>query len=356
MDPLPKVALPAGFADGGYTGDGGKYQPVGVVHGGEFVLTKEQTANAGVGNLYALAKYLDGYASGGLVSPLDNYVITQGFSGLLGHNGIDMAAPTGTPIHAAGPGRVSFAGWSIFGGGNETHIDHPNGLQTWYAHQNSFTVGNGATVSQGQTIGTVGATGLATGPHLHYMVLDGGWPFVLNPMDYLNGGGNAGSNPLAAFINPLAGLLDGFLNSVRGAFPQAGPILDIAVGAVKNVFDDAMKYLTGLITGTNDNGGQPQGRTAGGPVTLFDNGGWLERTAEPFLMQHKRREPDAVLRNQEWRDISALAVKAREEMLQGEHRGITAEDLENAQIVLVGTDYMANAVAARFRLERSRRV
>jgi TP901 family phage tail tape measure protein len=54
--------------DGGYTGDGGKYEPMGVVHGGEFVFTKEQTSKAGVGNLYKAAAELDGYANGGLVT------------------------------------------------------------------------------------------------------------------------------------------------------------------------------------------------------------------------------------------------------------------------------------------------
>jgi TP901 family phage tail tape measure protein len=56
---------------GGYTGDGGKYEPKGVVHGGEFVLTKEQTAKAGVNNLYALASMLSGFSGGGYVSPSD---------------------------------------------------------------------------------------------------------------------------------------------------------------------------------------------------------------------------------------------------------------------------------------------
>jgi len=168
IDKLPRVALPAGFADGGYTGDGGKYEPAGIVHAGEFVFTKEQTQRAGVGNLYALAGALAGYAKGGLVNPLRNAILSQPFSGT--HNGLDLAAPTGTPIGAAGPGRVSSAGWSQYGGGNEIHIDHPNGLQTWYAHLSSFAVKLGDMVRAGQLIGQVGSTGNSTGPHLHYMV------------------------------------------------------------------------------------------------------------------------------------------------------------------------------------------
>jgi tape measure domain-containing protein len=65
-DRLPNVALPKGFATGGYTGPGGKYDPAGIVHAGEFVFTKEQTARLGVGRLYDIAQ--NGYANGGLVT------------------------------------------------------------------------------------------------------------------------------------------------------------------------------------------------------------------------------------------------------------------------------------------------
>lgn len=351
---LAPVALPSGFAGGGYTGDGGKYDPAGIVHAGEFVLTKKQTAAAGVSNLYALAAQLDGYATGGLVSPLSSFVISQGFSGINGHNGIDMAAPTGQPIYAAGPGRVSFAGWSGFGGGNETHIDHPNGLQTWYAHQSGFAVGAGAMVGQGQTIGYVGSTGLSTGPHLHYMVLDGGWPNVLDPTPYLTGGGAPGSGG-ASFFNPLAGLLDGFLDSVKSAFPNAGPVLEIALGAVQSFVTDGLKWIGNLITGSTDKKG-PQGRTAGMPVTVYDGGGWLPSMAEPMLVQHRTRKPDAVLTNERFRDFHDIAEGVR----QGGTGGVSPEQIREAldgmTIDLTGTDVMANHMAAKLRLARSRRV
>ncbi|MBF4597174.1 tape measure protein [Curtobacterium sp. VKM Ac-2889] len=64
--PLPNVSLPKGFATGGYTGPGGKYDPAGIVHAGEFVFTKEQTARLGVGRLHDIAR--NGYAKGGLVT------------------------------------------------------------------------------------------------------------------------------------------------------------------------------------------------------------------------------------------------------------------------------------------------
>lgn len=85
------------------------------------------------------------------------------------HRGVDYAAPTGTPIMASGNGVVTFRGWQS-GYGNTVIIDHGNHKTTLYAHLSRFA-GNlrkGQRVSQGQTIGFVGMTGLATGPHLHY--------------------------------------------------------------------------------------------------------------------------------------------------------------------------------------------
>lgn len=85
------------------------------------------------------------------------------------HLGIDYAAPRGTPIMAAGSGKVIFAGRTR-GYGNVTKIRHSDGYVTLYAHQKSFKRGikRGKYVKQGQVIGYVGTTGLSTGPHLHF--------------------------------------------------------------------------------------------------------------------------------------------------------------------------------------------
>ncbi|WP_252176893.1 peptidoglycan DD-metalloendopeptidase family protein [Endozoicomonas sp. 4G] len=85
------------------------------------------------------------------------------------HNGTDYAAPTGTPIKAAGDGRIHFIGWQN-GFGNVVYIQHPNNIVTVYAHQSRVNkkLKKGSSVKQGQTIGYVGQTGWATGPHLHY--------------------------------------------------------------------------------------------------------------------------------------------------------------------------------------------
>ena len=87
------------------------------------------------------------------------------------HQGIDFAAPIGTPIMAAGTGRIEFVGTNG-GAGKYIRIKHLNGYKTAYAHLNSFASGmnKGVRVRQGQAIGFVGSTGLSTGPHLHYEV------------------------------------------------------------------------------------------------------------------------------------------------------------------------------------------
>ncbi|MDE2307375.1 MAG: peptidoglycan DD-metalloendopeptidase family protein [Xanthomonadaceae bacterium] len=87
------------------------------------------------------------------------------------HKGVDYAAPTGTPIHAAGDGVIVYRGWER-GFGNFVLIKHSAEYSTAYAHMSRFEPGErvGTHVHQGQVIGFVGMTGLATGPHLHYEV------------------------------------------------------------------------------------------------------------------------------------------------------------------------------------------
>lgn len=85
------------------------------------------------------------------------------------HLGTDFAAATGTPARAVGDGVVEFSGVQN-GYGNVVFIKHRNGQETVYAHLSKLMVQKGQNVSQGQTIGLVGSTGWATGPHLHFEV------------------------------------------------------------------------------------------------------------------------------------------------------------------------------------------
>jgi murein DD-endopeptidase MepM/ murein hydrolase activator NlpD len=122
-------------------------------------------------------------SSAGFIWPTSG-TLTSGFGWRWGrmHEGIDIAAPTGTPISAAASGTVIHAGW-MGGYGNLVVIDHGNGLATAYGHQSSIAVGSGTYVSQGQTIGYVGSTGHSTGPHLHFEVRVNGSP--VDPLGYL---------------------------------------------------------------------------------------------------------------------------------------------------------------------------
>ncbi len=98
------------------------------------------------------------------------------------HAGMDIAAPSGTPIRAADSGRVVLMGW-VGGYGNYTCIQHTATLSTCYAHQSRFGTSNGASVRQGQVIGFVGSTGHSFGPHLHFETRVSGTP--VNPLGYL---------------------------------------------------------------------------------------------------------------------------------------------------------------------------
>ncbi|HWW19304.1 MAG TPA: peptidoglycan DD-metalloendopeptidase family protein [Steroidobacteraceae bacterium] len=112
-----------------------------------------------------------------LRAPLEFKRISSGFSLarmhpilnlIRAHKGIDYAAPIGTPVYAAGSGHIKFRG-DLGGYGNVIQIEHGNGIVTVYGHMSRFAGARaGAHVERGETIGYVGMTGLATGPHLHF--------------------------------------------------------------------------------------------------------------------------------------------------------------------------------------------
>lgn len=132
--------------------------------------------------------YYDEKGNGAIKSlkrtPINNAKVTSSFQTrrkhpVLGftraHKGVDFRAPTGTPIPAAGAGRVIKRGYNS-GHGNFVRIRHNGSFETLYAHMSKFAKGVnvGTTVRQGQIIGYSGSTGLSTGPHLHYEIIKDG--------------------------------------------------------------------------------------------------------------------------------------------------------------------------------------
>ena len=122
--------------------------------------------------------------------PLNDSRLTSGYGmrthpvtgGRKRHSGIDLAAPTGTPVYATADGLVERANW-FSSYGKFIKIDHGGSMETRFAHLSRIAVSAGERVTKGQLIGYVGSTGRSTGPHLHYEVrIDG---VAVNPMPYM---------------------------------------------------------------------------------------------------------------------------------------------------------------------------
>jgi murein DD-endopeptidase MepM/ murein hydrolase activator NlpD len=122
-------------------------------------------------------------SAAGFIWPV-NGPVTSGYGMRWGrlHEGIDIAAGTGTPIWAGAAGTVIYAGW-LGGYGNLVVVDHGNGLATAYAHASAILVSVGQSVAQAETISLVGSTGNSSGPHLHFEVRVNG--VAVDPLLYL---------------------------------------------------------------------------------------------------------------------------------------------------------------------------
>ncbi len=163
---------------------GGEYQyhtpgqlPLGI--------TRNNPASAQVGGAGACPAVNGGaVGTGTFVFPTDRHYLSGfDYSTKTNHLGIDLAANMGDNIYAADSGVVVYAGANSYGYGNMIMIDHGTGFQTLYAHLSAIFVQCGNNVTQGQTIGAAGATGHASGPHLHFEVRTA--TAVINPWDVL---------------------------------------------------------------------------------------------------------------------------------------------------------------------------
>ena len=228
---ISDVALPKGFAGGGWTGPGSKYQPAGIVHADEHVWTKEEMRKFPGGHKRmeqwrAAVRRGDmefgmaGYASGGRVkAPFPGGSWNGGYyrSGKF-HGGVDFPRPIGTPVRAPEDGQVVKAARLGYSYGIHAIIrglwDHV------LAHMSRMSVSSGQRVTQGQVIGAVGSTGNSTGPHLHWEVRPRG------------AGHGSAVNPLAVASGALAG--------GGGAVVEESPLdklKGMLSGAAKKLFD-----------------------------------------------------------------------------------------------------------------------
>ncbi|MDQ1899434.1 DUF5930 domain-containing protein [Paracoccus sp. WLY502] len=175
----------------GYSGEGGPLTPMGRSTRGDAALTNsEAKANQIIVTLDQMNTYRIAMEKLPLAMPVKNsFRYTSGFGRRWGraHEGIDMAAPVGTPIHATGDGIVTYAGRQG-AYGNLIKIEHELGVETRYGHLSRIRVKTGQRVSQGELIGDMGNTGRSTGPHLHYEVRMNGR--AVDPMSFIKAASN----------------------------------------------------------------------------------------------------------------------------------------------------------------------
>ena len=199
VEPLDKVFRSVGMNPddvlrtirSGYSGQGGPLNPVAYSSNGNAAISKGETkANQIIVTLDQMNTYRIAMEKLPLAMPVQqSFRYTSGFGRRWGraHEGIDMAGPVGTPIHATGDGVVIFAGRQS-GYGNLIKIQHELGTETRYAHLSRINVKVGQRVSQGDQIGAMGNTGRSTGPHLHYEVRLNGR--AVNPMSFIEAASN----------------------------------------------------------------------------------------------------------------------------------------------------------------------
>lgn len=137
---------------------------IGSIGSSVYVPTVAEAVPEGFGNPLKGQKFYLTSQFGPRIDPI-SYVASN-------HNGIDLAATTGTPVYAVMSGLVEVAGWhSRYG--NYVIIKHDNGYKTLYAHMSKICTTKGVKIEQGEKLGEVGTTGYSTGPHLHYTVYKG---------------------------------------------------------------------------------------------------------------------------------------------------------------------------------------
>jgi len=191
------------------------------------------------------------WPSAGIITSPYGYRVGP-FFGAEMHDGVDIGAPSGTPVVAILPGLISFAG-NYDGYGNTVKIDHGDGLVTFYAHLSAINAQLGQMVDQGALIGAVGSTGFSTGPHLHFGAsLNGG---SIDPSGIVSGSISASGSPGGSGnkFSILSGLT-GFISKLKeiGETPFAKTTGGAAIGMINHVKDYVNDKLFGWLPGHNN--------------------------------------------------------------------------------------------------------
>jgi phage-related protein len=356
---LGRVALPPGFAHGGYTGDGAKYDPAGVVHKGEYVFTKEQTAAIGKDRLAAMAHQghaaigssvyggiqsfsgpqfsainrADAVTVGGDAGSKSRWYLKQAaqmWNGLANVRVLTNGYQPGIPyVHSQETSRLPFApipNWAGYYMGSQMYM-------------NPALSGMSATARRTVMVHEIGhALGL---PHAMqtgaYSVMNYDTMYKANRPTAADaaalrsiygapGRGNVASSvgtPDDPIFNPLSGIIDGLVQKFKDTFKDAGFVADLAIGVGKKLFSDVSNWVGGKL-------GFGQSAPA---ATLYDGGGWLENTGGAQLVQHNKRKPDAVLSSSQWDTMTRIADNARGGFVN--HGTINVRDEEEmARIIL----------------------
>lgn len=344
---IKDLKLPPGFAHGGYTGDGRKYEAAGVVHKGEYVFTKEQTAALGKDRLAQMAHSAVRGDMHGLGAPM------RGSEPHI-YGGPQMAAQRAREMkfHALGSFPMSMvnratAAWNGLSGVSARAIQHVR--EGWGA--NSVGVRHGGMANpnwigyySGQEVAIKpgGPNELATLVHeighalglnhntgntsvMHPMLMGGGgavWPTSYDAAnlrsiygapgsgvarDPGNGGGAA---PVPD--NPFDGLIDALMGKLKAAFPEGGMFIDAAGGLAKSGIEQVVKVVADIKAGISKLAGDVFGKVKdffGGAgqmaPTLYDNGGVLSPNGgRPQLVQNKTGKPEYIFTNREMRALT----------------------------------------------------
>jgi phage-related minor tail protein len=324
--PLPHVALPAGFMNGGYTGDGPKRQVKGPVHAGEFVFTKEETALLGKSNLARLAhSAVRGGAALGAPQPGSLPFIQGPLQSAIARTGrLNVVPIGGFPLGVAQTAARAWNGRAgvTLGAQRWNGSLAPNAVSMSYANLPGYAIGyytgQAIQLEPGNSLQretAIHEVGHALGLHhntgnfsiMHPMLRGAGavWP---TPYDTANlrtlyGMPGAGARPAAddgrsGGWNPIADIVNGLLDQFKKAFTSAGFIADLAIGLGKKLIDGAVAFVAG--------GGRQQDGAAQVPL-LNDDGGLVPPGLSVIL--NRTRKPEGILNPSMMEDFRRLVAR-----------------------------------------------